>query len=231
MLAGAGCFSIPFDVAPYRLSGAVYGTLLNHRSALEALGEALNQPPYGAAPKAPVLYIKPRNTLAASGSIVRIPAGIAELEVGACLGVVIGHTACRVSEPHALDYVAGYLILADVSIPHANYHRPSIRYKARDGYCPLGPEVTPRAAVANPDALTIRSYCDGALVQTASTADLIRPAARLLADVTEFMTLAPGDVLALGAAWPSPRVRSGQTLRIEIDGVGSLSIPFMDAAA
>jgi 5-oxopent-3-ene-1,2,5-tricarboxylate decarboxylase/2-hydroxyhepta-2,4-diene-1,7-dioate isomerase len=231
MLAGAGCFSIPFDVAPYRLSGAVYGTLLNHRSALDALGEALNQPPYGAAPKAPVLYIKPRNTLAASGSIVRIPAGIAELEVGACLGVVIGHTACRVSEPRALDHVAGYLILADVSIPHANYHRPSIRCKARDGYCPLGPEVTPRAAVANPDALTIRSYCDGALVETASTADLIRPAARLLADVTEFMTLAPGDVLALGAAWPSPRVRSGQTLRIEIDGVGSLSIPFMDAAA
>jgi 5-oxopent-3-ene-1,2,5-tricarboxylate decarboxylase / 2-hydroxyhepta-2,4-diene-1,7-dioate isomerase len=161
---------------------------------------------------------------------VRIPAGTPELEVGACLGVVVGRTACKVSESRALDYVAGYFIVADVSIPHATFHRPSIRFKARDGYCPLGPRVTARAAIANPDALTIRTYLDETLLQTSSTADLIRPAARLLADVTEFMTLAAGDVLALGAAAPAPRVRSGQTLRIEIDGLGSLSNPFMEAA-
>ena len=231
MLADAGLFSIPCDVPPYQLSGAVYGTLLNHRSALRMLGDAVNHPPYGAAPSAPVLYIKPRNTLALTGDVVRIPAGTPELEVGACLGLVIGRAACRVSAARALDYVAGYLIVADVSIPHASFHRPSIRYKARDGYCPLGPAVTARAAIANPDALTIRAYLDDVLVQTSSTADLIRPAARLLADVTEFMTLAPGDVLAVGAAAPAPRIRSGQTLRIEIDGLGSLCNPFLGAAA
>jgi 5-oxopent-3-ene-1,2,5-tricarboxylate decarboxylase/2-hydroxyhepta-2,4-diene-1,7-dioate isomerase len=231
MLAGAGCFSIAFDVPPYRLSGAVYGALLNHRSALEVLGDAVNRPPYNAAPAAPVMYIKPRNTLAPSGGVVTIPAGTPELEVGACLGLVIGRTACKVAESRALDYVAGYLIVADVSIPHGSCHRPSIRFKARDGFCPLGPAVTARAAVANPDALTIRTHLDGALVQTASTADLIRPAARLLTDVTEFMTLAPGDVLALGAAWPAPRVRSGQTAMIDIDGLSGLTIRFMDAAA
>jgi 5-oxopent-3-ene-1,2,5-tricarboxylate decarboxylase/2-hydroxyhepta-2,4-diene-1,7-dioate isomerase len=231
MQAGAGCFSIPFDVPPYRLSGAVYGALLNHRSALAALGDAVIRPPYDAPPHAPVLFIKPRNTLAASGSVVMIPAGTSELEVGASLGLVIGRTACRVSESRALDYVAGYLIVADVSIPHSNYHRPSVRLKARDGYCPLGPAVTARAAVANPDALAIRTYLDGALMQTASTADLIRPAARLLADVTDFMTLAPGDVLALGAAGPAPRVSSGAIVTIEIDGLGSLRNPFMEAAA
>jgi len=231
MQAGAGCFSIPFDVPPYRLSGAVYGTLLNHRSVLAALGDAVTRPPYDAPPDAPVLYIKPRNTLAAPGSAVRIPAGIPELEVGACLGLVIGRTACRVSEQRALDYVAGYLIVADVSIPHPSYHRPAIRFKARDGFCPLGPAVTARAAVANPDALAIRTYLDGVLVHSANTADSIRPAARLLADVTDFMTLAPGDVLALGAAGPAPRVRSGQAATIEIDGLGSLSNPFMDAAS
>jgi 5-oxopent-3-ene-1,2,5-tricarboxylate decarboxylase / 2-hydroxyhepta-2,4-diene-1,7-dioate isomerase len=230
MQAGAG-FSIPFEVPPYRLSGAVYGTLLNHRSALTVLGEAANRPPYNAPPNAPVLYVKPRNTLALQGSVVRIPSGTRELEVGAAVGLVIGRTACKVSEPRALDYVAGYLIVADVSVPHSNYHRPSIRFKARDGYCPLGPAVTARANVADPDALTVRTYIDDTLVQTASTADLIRPAARLLADVTEFMTLAPGDVLALGAAGPAPRVRSGQTVTIEIDGLGSLRNPFMDAAA
>ena len=231
MLAEAGLFSIPCDVPPYQLSGAVYGALLNHRSALQMLGEAVNQPPYGAAPGAPVLYIKPRNTLARSGDVVRIPAGTSDLEVGACLGLVIGRAACRVSAARALDYVAGYLIVADVSIPHASFHRPSIRHKARDGYCPLGPAVTARAAIANPDALTIRVYLDDALVQTSSTGDLIRPAARLLADVTEFMTLAPGDVLAVGAAAPAPRIRPGQSLRIEIDGLGSLCNPFLGAAA
>jgi len=230
MPADAGCFSIPFDVPPYRLSGAVYGTLVNHRSGLTLLGDAVNHPPYNAPPKAPVLYIKPRNTLALPGSVVSIPRGTPELEVGACLGMVIGRTACNVSETHALDYVAGYLIVADVSIPHGSFHRPSIRFKARDGFCPLGPAVTARAVVANPDALTIRTYVDDVLVQTAGTADLIRPAARLLADVSEFMTLTPGDVLALGAAAPAPRVRPGQTSRIEIDGLGSLSNPFREAA-
>lgn len=229
MSGGADFASIPFDVAPYALSGRVYGALLNHRSALAALGAAASAPPYGAPPAAPVLYIKPRNTLALAGDIVWIPAGTAELEVGACLGLVIGRTACRVSQTQAMDHVAGYLIVADVSVPHDSYHRPSIRYKARDGYCPLGPSVVARATLGSADALTIRTYIDGALLQTASTADLIRPAARLLADVTEFMTLSPGDVLALGAAAPAPRVRAGQTVTIELDGLGSLSNPYLAA--
>jgi len=231
MPAGAGFSSIPFDVAPYALSGTLYGALLNHRTALTALGPAASLPPYNAPPVAPVLYIKPRNTLALSGDVVRIPAGTLELEVGACLGLVIGRTACRIAEAGALDYVAGYLIVADVSVPHTSFHRPSIRFKARDGFCPLGPAVIERGAVASPDALNIRTYVDGALVQTANTADLVRSAARLLADVTEFMTLSPGDVLALGAAAPAPRVRSGQSVSIEIDGLGRLTNPFMAAVA
>ena len=231
MLGGAGIFSIPFDVAPFRLSGTVYGALFNHRSVLAALGLAVNQPPYGAPPKAPVLFVKPPNTLAVSGSVVRIPPATPELEIGAAVGVVIGRTACRVSESSALDFVAGYLIVADVSIPHSSYHRPAVRFKARDGFCPLGPQVTARAAAPKTDALTIRTHVDGVLVQSASTADLIRPAERLLADVTDFMTLSPGDVLALGAAGPAPRARAGQIVTIDVDGLGRLSIPFLDAVA
>jgi 5-oxopent-3-ene-1,2,5-tricarboxylate decarboxylase / 2-hydroxyhepta-2,4-diene-1,7-dioate isomerase len=230
MPADAGCFSIPFEVPPYRLSGAVYGTLVNHRSAMAALGDAVNRPPYNAPPTAPVLYIKPRNTLALPGSVVSVPRDTPELQIGACLGMVIGRTACKVSESQALDHLAGYLIVADISVPHASFHRPSIRFKARDGFCPLGPHVTARALIRNPDALTIRVYVDDTLVQTAGTTDSIRSAARLLADVTEFMTLAPGDVLALGAAAPAPRVRAGQTSRIEIDGLGSLANSFRKAA-
>jgi 5-oxopent-3-ene-1,2,5-tricarboxylate decarboxylase/2-hydroxyhepta-2,4-diene-1,7-dioate isomerase len=150
---------MPFSVPPYRLSGAVYGALLNHGSALQALGGAVRRPPYNAPPKAPVLYIKPRNTLAVSGDVVRIPAGTPDLEVSACVGLVLGRTACNVPESLALDYIAGYLIMADVSVPHSNYHRPSIRFKARDGYCPLGPAVTARAQIADPGA-RIGSDCN-----------------------------------------------------------------------
>ncbi len=233
-MAWARC-EIPVDVAPFRLSGTVYGTLLNHRSALAALDGELALPPYNAPPRAPVLYVKPRNTLAVSGEPVEIPAaasdfGVAELQVAACLGIVIGRTACNVSEAGGLDHVAGYLIVNDVSIPHTNYYRPPVRYNARDGFCPLGPRVTPRARVADPNALTIRTYVDGALAQTMSTADLVRSVARLLADVTEFMTLAPGDVLATGAAAPAPRVRAGQTVAMEADVLGTLSNSFVAGA-
>jgi 5-oxopent-3-ene-1,2,5-tricarboxylate decarboxylase/2-hydroxyhepta-2,4-diene-1,7-dioate isomerase len=222
---------IPFDVPPFALSGTVYGTLLNHRTALAALAGQLDSPPYQAPPRAPVLYLKPRNTLAAGGEPVLIPAGVPELEVGACLGIVIGRAASRLTEEGALDHVAGFLIVNDVSVPHPDYYRPAVRYKARDGFCPLGPRVTARAAAADPDALLIRTYVDGKLMQTASTADLIRSTSRLLADVTEFMTLAPGDVLAVGAAAPSPRVHAGQMVAIEIDGLGALSNRFLPEAA
>jgi 5-oxopent-3-ene-1,2,5-tricarboxylate decarboxylase/2-hydroxyhepta-2,4-diene-1,7-dioate isomerase len=227
MLPSAGFSSIGIDVAPFRLSGTVYGSLLNHRSALAALGDAVNGPPYKAPPRAPVLYIKPRNTLAAAGDPVRIPAGCPELESAACLGMVIGRTACRVRAADALDHVAGYLIVNDVSVPHASYYRPSIREKARDGFCPLGPSVTPRERIADPADIEMRTLIDGTLVQAASNRDLIRTPAQLLAEITDFMTLAPGDVLCLGAAAPAPRVRAGQTVTIEMSGLGRLSNPFI----
>jgi len=223
--------AIPMDIPPYRLSGVVYGTLLNHRTALAALGAAVDQPPYQRAPRAPVLYLKPRNTLAVSGAPVAVPAGVDELEIGAALGLVIGRTACRLSPANALEHLAGYLIVNDVSVPHLPYYRPSVRCKARDGFCPLGPRVVPRTAVANPDALTIRVYVDGERKQAATTAELLRSTARLLAEVTDFMTLAPGDVLAAGAASPAPRVRAGQCARIEIEELGFIESPFVAGAA
>jgi 5-oxopent-3-ene-1,2,5-tricarboxylate decarboxylase / 2-hydroxyhepta-2,4-diene-1,7-dioate isomerase len=225
------CIAVTMDVPPYRLSGTVYGALLNHQTALQALGDAVNRPPYNGTPQAPVLYIKPRNTLAAHGEPVAVPPGVAELEIGASLGLVIGRPACRLAEDSALESVAGYLIVNDVSVPHLPYYRPSIPFKARDGFCPLGPRVVPRAAIANPDALTIRVYVDGELKQTATTSQLVRSVAKLLADVTDFMTLSPGDLLAVGVASPAPRVRAGQRSRIEIDGLGRLENPFVDGAA
>ena len=226
-MVGTPPVAVSMDMPPWRLSGTVYGALLNHRSALQGLGTAVNDPPYKGAPRAPVLYVKPRNTLTSDGEPVVVPAGVPELEVGACLGLVIGRTACRVSEANALEYLAGYLIVNDVSIPHLPYYRPAIRFKARDGFCPLGPRVAERTGVADPNQLNIRVYVNGELRQAASTAELLRPVTRLLADVTEFMTLAPGDVLAVGAAAPAPRARAGERVSIEIDGLGHLENPFV----
>lgn len=213
---------LPFDRAPWRLSGRVYGALLNHRAALEALGDAVHAAPYKAPPKAPVLYVKPRHTLAASGDAVVVPEGVEALEIGATLGIVIARAACRVSERQALEHVAGYVIVNDVSVPHASYYRPSVRLKARDGFCPVGPRLVAREQIGDPDALAVRVFIDGERAQATSTAGTIRPVARLLADVTEFMTLDAGDLLLLGVAAGAPRARAGQRVAIEIDGLGRL---------
>jgi len=202
--------------------GTVYGTLLNYRSTLDALGDQVHAAPYKAAPQAPILYIKPRNTLVGHGDPIRVPVDAPELEMGATLGVVIGRTACRVSADHAMDHVAGYTIMNDVSVPHASFYRPSMRFKCRDSFCPIGPVIVPRQTVANPDALNISVAVDGVVLQTCTTADLIRSVGQLIADITEFMTLHPGDVLSVGVAAGSPRARVGQRACITIDGIGQL---------
>lgn len=219
---------LEFDVAPYRLSGVVYGTLLNHVPALQTLGDAVNAAPYKAAPFAPVLYLKPRNTLSSNSAAVDVPADAPELEVGAALGIVLGKTACRVSPAQALQFVAGYTIVNDVSVPHDVFYRPSIRFKARDGFCPIGPVVAPRSSIENPDDLAVQVFVDGELKQQTTTGQRLRNVACLLADVTEFMTLYPGDVLMLGASAGAPRIRAGQQSRIVIEGIGELVNHFVN---
>lgn len=201
--------------------GTVYGTLLNFKGALAALGDTVHQPPLKAPPNAPILYIKPRNTIATDGADIVVPLGVDALEVGATLALVIGRTACRVSAANALDFVAGYAVANDVSVPHRPYYRPSMRFKCRDGFCPIS-TVVARERVANPDDLTIRVEIDGIEVQRGNTSQLIRSVARLLADVTEFMTLSPGDVLMVGVPEAAPLARAGQRVSLLIEGVGRL---------
>jgi len=202
--------------------GTAYGTLLNHRDALAALGDAVHAAPYKAPPKAPVLYIKPRPCLAGHGAAVEVPADAEALEVGAQLGIVIGREACRVAESEALAFVAGYTICSDLSVPHPSYYRPSLRDKARDGFLPLGPWVLAARHVTNPDALEVVVQIDGTEAQRYATAGMQRGVARLIAEVTAFMTLSPGDLLMLGAGPAAPRARAGQTVQIHIAPIGTL---------
>ncbi|WP_321925808.1 fumarylacetoacetate hydrolase family protein [Paraburkholderia guartelaensis] len=210
------------------VSGAVYGTLLNDRHALEALGDAVNAPPYKAPPGAPILYLKPRNTLAGHRARVVVP-GSEGVQVGASLGVVIGRTAARVAAHEAFDYIAGYTLVADLSVPHASVYRPSVRFRARDNFCVIGPAVVARRHVADPDALAIAVNVEGGAAFHATTATSVRGVAQLLADVTDFMTLAPGDVITLGVPHGAPVVQAGARAAISIGDWAPLEIEFVAA--
>lgn len=211
------------EFAPWRLSGTVIGVLMNHAPALAALGDAVNAAPYKAPPKAPVLYLKPRNTHCGPGARVALPMDVPEVEIGAALGLVIGRTACKVAEAEALEHVAGLTIVADLCVPHESVYRPSVRQRARDGFCPIGPRVWPLRPGLDVGAMTVRVAVDGAEVHRTTTGDRIRPAARLIADVSAFMTLSVGDVLMLGVCANAPRAGAGHAVAVAIDGLGELT--------
>lgn len=203
--------------------GTLYGTLLNRASNLAALRAGLGEGSFAASvykaePRAPVLYIKPANCFAADGAVVALDADVDELELGATVALVLARPAARVGEDEALARVAGYRLLMDLSQPHASLHRPAIRQRCRDGFAPLGSALLP----ALPAALKV--FVNGELRQLVEFEDLLRPPARLLAEVSAFMTLVTGDLLHLGVAEGAPRVRAGDRLRIETDGGDSLSV-------
>jgi 5-oxopent-3-ene-1,2,5-tricarboxylate decarboxylase / 2-hydroxyhepta-2,4-diene-1,7-dioate isomerase len=202
--------------------GTVIGILLNDLGALAALGDAVHADPYREPPRSIVAYIKPRNTWIACGVPVVLPASVREVEIGATLGIVIGATACRVIEAHALEFVAGFTIVNDICEPHADIFRSAIRQRCRDSFCPIGPWIIARQEVPTPDALETRVFVNGELRSTHSTANLIRSVSRLIVDISEFMTLNPGDVVLTGVVGNAPRARAGDRVRIEIDRVGAL---------
>ena len=216
------------DFAPWRLSGLVLAPLMNDPAALRALGAAADAPPYKGAPKAPVLYIKPRNTLAEADAPMPLPPGMAALQIGASLALVIGRTACRVTAEHALQHVAGLALVADISLPHDSFYRPSVHFKALDGSCRVAQPVV--YAGQDLAALSLQVRVDGVTRQAATTAGLVRPAAALIADISAFMTLNPGDLLLLGVPHGAPLAGAGQRVVVTAPGVGTLSFSIGAAA-
>jgi 5-oxopent-3-ene-1,2,5-tricarboxylate decarboxylase / 2-hydroxyhepta-2,4-diene-1,7-dioate isomerase len=199
----------------------VYGTLLNFRSELETLGAQVNEPPYGAPPKAPVLYIKPANTWSQNGAAIALPARVAKVEVGATIAMLM----------KAPGEVAGYVLMNDLSIPHTSYFRPPVKFKCLDGFLGIGDTLLPASAQADPSRFRLEVRINGELKQSMDFSQLMRPAAQLLADVSEFMTLGAGDVLMLGVDAGRPLARVGDRIEISADGLGSLSNTLVAEAA
>lgn len=201
------------------LPGTVFGVLLNERGARDALGSAMQAAPYGKPPDAPVLYIKTRNTLVHSGARVALAPDVEAVEVGGVLGIVLARSLGRADTDQARAAIAGYVPVADLCVPHASVYRPAVRQRCRDGFCPVG-EFVPASRVADPDGLALDISIDGVLAQRAHTGSMVRSVARLLADISAFLTLAAGDVVLLGVAAGAPLARAGQQFRVQIEGLG-----------
>ncbi len=198
--------------------GAVYGVLLNYRGALERFAVSGAPTP----PRAPVLFVKPANTWIAYGDAIPMPGDMESVEAGAAIGVVMGSTACRVAAVDALKFVAGYTIVNDISEPDAGFDRPATRQRCRDGFCAIGPWIVPRHALPSPDSLTLRVTVNGVPRAESTTANMIRSVAKLIADVSEFVTLSAGDILHTGIPENTPRIGAGDRVRIDVDGIGAL---------
>ena len=199
-----------------------YGTLLNVKDAYQELEPHMKNKPYQKPPEAPILYIKPRNTYNQHKGIIWLPKETERLRTGPSLGIVIGKTAKSIVEDDAMDYIQGYTIVNDISIEHDSLYRPPIRFNARDGFCPIGPDVKKASLVTDPHNLRIDVYINEQLSHTSYTSELIRSIPALLTDVTEFMTLYPGDILMVGVSHNPPVIHDGDLVRVTIEQIGSL---------
>lgn len=201
--------------------GTVYGTLMNFRGELDALGPKMDEAPYKAPPKAPVLYIKPANTWTENGGAIALPARVAEVEVGATIAMVM----------RSAREVAGFVLMNDVRIPHDSFFRPPVKFNCLDGFLGIGDRIRARNEAGDPAVFKLEVRVNGDLRQTVRFSQLLRPADKLLADVGEFMTLGEGDMLMLGCDVGRPRVRVGDRVDISIPALGTLTNTFVAEAA
>jgi 5-oxopent-3-ene-1,2,5-tricarboxylate decarboxylase / 2-hydroxyhepta-2,4-diene-1,7-dioate isomerase len=187
------------------VTGTVFGTLLNFRGELQALGDKVNEPPYKAPPRAPVLYIKPANTWSAHGADIPLPANVPQVEIGATIAIVM----------KAPGEVAGYVLMNDFSVPHASLFRPPVKYKCLDGFLGIGGTLLAQGPAIDPSAFVVEVRVNGELRQTVAFNNLVR--------VGEFMTLGAGDALMLGCDVGRPLAAVGDRIEISAPGLGSLS--------
>lgn len=209
------------NVPDLPIYGTVYGTLMNFRGEWDALGHKMHAPPYKAPPKAPVLYVKPANTFSANGAAIVLPAAVPEVEIGATVGMVM----------RSATEIAGYVLMNDLSIPHDSFFRPPVKFKCVDGFLGIGDRVRARNEAGDPAIFVLQVRINDELKQTVRFSDLVRPAQQLLADVSEFMTLAAGDVLMLGCDAGRPRARAGDRIEISMPALGRLANTLVREAA
>ena len=204
----------------------------NYRDHIAEMGIAAD-------PDYPYAFLKPLTTIAAPAGPVVLPDVSAMVDWEAELGVVIGRLARRVPLADALDHVAGYVPLNDVSARDWVENRPNlgidwIMQKGSDGFTPMGPWVTLASAVADPQDLPMRCQVNGEIVQDSSTANMLFSVAEIIAHASRFMTLSPGDVIATGTPagvgfGKKPRrfIADGDVVTVSVGDLGEVRTRFV----
>ncbi|WP_306058924.1 fumarylacetoacetate hydrolase family protein [Natronococcus wangiae] len=172
-------------------------------------------------PDRPLLFLKPPNALAAHGDTVTAPAGKERIDYEAELGVVVGEQCRHVPEADAMDVVDGFTCVNDISNRDDQGQEQNwIRGKAFDGAAPIGPVLATPDEV--PDDAAVRSRVDGETKQDGSLDRLIFSIPELIAEITSYLTLEPGDVIATGTPEGVGPLEDGAAVEIEVEGVGTL---------
>jgi 2-keto-4-pentenoate hydratase/2-oxohepta-3-ene-1,7-dioic acid hydratase in catechol pathway len=181
-------------------------------------------------PSEPIVFMKATSAINGPNDPIEIPRGAAKTDWEVELGVVIGSRAKYLSEAEALDHIAGYLVVNDVSERHFQAERGGqwTKGKSHDTFGPIGPWLVTKDEVPDPQNLDIWLEVDGKRYQDGNTTTMIFPVAHLVAYLSRFMTLMPGDVIATGTPpgvglgmKPEPIfLRPGQRLRLGVEGLG-----------
>ena len=228
---------LPLDAvdlaAPILYPGVLYCAGANY---LDHVQEMTGKPPPPENTE-PFFFIKSsRGTIIGSGDAIQLPEFSEKVDWEAEIGMVMGREARNVSEQQALDYIAGFTIVNDLSArDHTKRHDVPFLFdwigqKSWDTGCPMGPWITPRAAIANPYDLAIKLWVNDELKQNSSSKQMIFGYEAQIAYLSRHVTLYPGDVIATGTpagcGMPSGTfLKSGDAVRIEISGLGELRNP------
>lgn len=182
-------------------------------------------------PTEPALFTKLTSSLAASGDVIVKPAATSKLDYEVELGVVIGATAHRVSVDNALDHVAGYIAVNDVSARDLQRGDAFgwVRGKSADTFCPVGEFVVTADEISDPQSLRLSTTVNGELRQDSTTADMIFTVAQIISFISTTVTLQPGDLICTGtpsgvADGMSPPVflEPGDQVVVRIDQLGAV---------
>lgn len=189
-------------------------------------------------PSEPVFFCKANSTLNAHGKPIFLPPVSDKIDYEAELVVVIGREGRDIPEKDALDYVFGYTCGNDVSCRDWQKNKPAGQWflgKSFDSFAPCGPGIVTKDEIPNPNALAIQSRLNGAVMQSSNTSHFIFPVEKLIAYVSQVMTLYPGDLIFTGTPGgigerrePPVFLRDGDVIEVEIEKIGVLSNPVAD---
>jgi 2-keto-4-pentenoate hydratase/2-oxohepta-3-ene-1,7-dioic acid hydratase in catechol pathway/regulator of RNase E activity RraA len=180
----------------------------------------------GRTPAAPSYFLKPSSSVAASGGSIERPAGTELLAFEGEVALVIGTEARRVAESDAWSYVGWITAGNDFGLYdlRANDSGSNLRSKGGDGFTPIGPARFDAASV-DPSALRVRTWVNGEIAQDDTTRDLLFSFPRIVADLSQHMTLEPGDVILTGTPAGSSVVVPGDVVEVEVDAPSAPGAP------